>query len=260
MPSSGTAAITAGRDVIIADAFRKMRVLAVGQTLDSTTISDSLPRLNFILANLSSRGLPLWTYQTLQIPQVAGQLSYKIGPSGVVDVVAERPLRIFDGCFIRDSSTGTDVDTPLRIISRQEYLMYGSKSVTGIPNSIYYDSGIVDPSDPLLTSPSTGYGTLYAYTPLQSGVARTIFANVQRPIFSMTDGSGPIALQEFDLPQEWYLYLVYALAADLADDYEVPEDRILRLEKRRDEIRESLMDWSVETASTSFAPMAPMGR
>lgn len=259
MASSGNTAITAGRDSIVTDAFRKMRVLALGQTLDTDMLDEALPRLNFILANLSSRGLPLWTYQTLQIPQVANQLSYKIGPSGAVDVVAIRPLRILDGSFIRDSSTGTDNDTPLRMISRQEYLMYGSKGVTGIPNSIYYDSGIVDPSDDTLTSPSEGYGTLFVYTPLQTGVARTIFANVQRPIFSMSTGSGPTAAQEFDLPQEWYLYLVYALAADLADDYEVPEDRILRLEKRRDEIRESLLDWSVETASTTFAPQARWG-
>jgi hypothetical protein len=58
---------------------------------------------------------------------------------------------------------------------------------------------------------------------------------------------------EFDFPAEWYYYLVYALAADIADDNEVPEDRIARLERTRDSLRENLFDWSIETAPMSLS-------
>ncbi len=263
MSSSGTATYVVGRNAMITDAFRKMRVLASGQTISADMLTDSYPRLNFILANLSSKGLPLWTYTLLQIPQVVGAVAYTLGPVAPAavstHVLCPRPLRLLDGSFIRDSTSGTDQDTPLRMISRQEYLQYGSKSVTGIPNTIYYESGMTDAFDSTLTSPSTGYGTLFVYTPLQTSATRTIFANMQRPIFSVSTSLGT-SNEEFDLPQEWYLYLVYALAAELADDYEVPEDRIARLEGRRDQIRSDLMDWSVETASTSFAPMSYAGR
>ena len=252
MPSSGTPSLSVTRNDLLTDAFRKMRVLAEGGTLSATQISDSVPRLNYIITNLSSRGLPLWTYESLEFSLVANQRVYTVGPGADFDCV--RPLRLFDGCFIRDSTNAASpVDTPLREISRQEYMQFGSKFQIGIPNSIYYDSKIVDPADPLKTSPSSGWANLYVYTTLETGQARTLHLNVQRPLFVMTSSG-----DEYDLPQEWYLYLVYSLAADLADDYEVPEDRITRLEKRRDDLMNGLLDWSVETASTTFAPQTQM--
>jgi hypothetical protein len=58
---------------------------------------------------------------------------------------------------------------------------------------------------------------------------------------------------DFDFPSEWFFYLMYALAAEIADDNEASEQRIQRLENRAKELFEGLSDWSVETASTSFA-------
>mgnify|MGYP003350316131 CR=1 FL=1 len=55
-------------------------------------------------------------------------------------------------------------------------------------------------------------------------MTRTIFLEVQRPIQDITDSA-----DVFDLPMEWYEALSKGLAAEVADKYEVPEDRIRRI-------------------------------
>src|SRR5207245_8646431 len=74
--------------------------------------------------------------QTCALP-ISNNITYQIGPtaSGTGAVVTDRPLRIFDP-FIRVNASNQD--TPLTIISRQEYEQFGVKSSTGsIPNSVY---------------------------------------------------------------------------------------------------------------------------
>jgi hypothetical protein len=223
--------------------YKKIRVLAEGGTASATQISDVTLRLNMIIKNCMSNGLMLWTYQQIVVPTVAAQVAYTIGPSGA-NVTTNRPVRIAEyGNFIRQVSGGQNLDTPLRVISRAEYLQFGNKGSLGVINTIYYDSQFNTATTP---SPSTGYGTLYVYV-APSDTSRTVYLNAQRQLFDMTAGT-----DEFDFPGEWYYYLVYALAADIADDNEVPEDRILRLEKTRDTMLANLFDWSVETASTTF--------
>jgi hypothetical protein len=219
MASSGTAGFTLTRDQLINEAYRKLRVIAEGVSANATQIADAASRLNIIIKSCMSDGLALWTYQQYVIPCVVGQQVYTIGPE--------------------------TFDTPLRLISRQEYMGFGNKTASGITNSIYYDSKFTSGA---VTSPGTGFGSLYVYT-TQFDATYTIYVNGQRPIYDMNSGT-----DEFDFPAEWLMYLLYALCAEMADDNEVDEIRIKRLETRADALREKLFDWSVETASTQFAP------
>jgi hypothetical protein len=244
MATTGTASLTCTRDQLITESYKKIRVLAEGQAASATQISDVTLRLNMLIKNAASNGLMLWTYQQIVVPTVATQTTYTIGPVGA-DVTTNRPLRISEyGNFIRQVQAGVNLDTPVRVISRAEYMQFGNKTAPGVINCIYYDSQFNTATTP---SPSTGYGTLYVYVS-PSDTSRTVYLNAQRQLFDMTAGA-----DEFDFPPEWYYYLVYALAADIADDNEVPEDRIQRLERTRDKLNDGLMDWSVETASTTFA-------
>lgn len=245
MASSGTAAFTLTRDQLIAEMYRKLRVTIEGNAPNATQISDAASRLNIIIKNCMSKGLQLWAYQQYVIPNVVGQTTYTIGPVGA-NVTAVRPLRIMEyGNFIRQTLNGNTFDTPLRLISRQEYLSFGNKTAQGVVNSIYYDSKI---DSGAVTSPSVGYGTLYVYV-APFDTTYTIYLNGQRPIYDMNSGT-----DEFDFPSEWFMYLLYALCAEMADDNEVDETRIARLESRAAQLKEELFDWSVETASTQFAP------
>jgi hypothetical protein len=220
-------------------------VIAEGVSANATQIADAASRLNIIIKSCMSDGLALWTYQQYVIPCVVGQQVYTIGPVGA-NVTAVRPLRVMEGGnFIRQVIGTETFDTPLRLISRQEYMGFGNKTASGITNSIYYDSKFTSGA---VTSPGTGFGSLYVYT-TQFDATYTIYVNGQRPIYDMNSGT-----DEFDFPAEWFMYLLYALCAEMADDNEVDEVRIKRLETRADALREKLFDWSVETASTQFAP------
>jgi hypothetical protein len=75
---------------------------------------------------------------------------------------------------------------------------------------------------------------------------RTVFLNVQRPIQDITSTD-----QTFDLPLEWYEVLIKGLAADVADMYEVPEDRITRVKGEYRAALEYVADWGVQ----EWAPM-----
>jgi hypothetical protein len=246
MASTGTAAYTVTRDELIEAAFRLLRVLNETDVPNATQIKWANVALNMLLKNMQSNGLQLWTYQLVAIPMVVGQTSYTIGPSGA-DVTTTRPLRLFDGSYIRDATAPTcPIDTPLRLISRLEYLQYGNKSIQAIPNSVYYQPWITSGST---TSPSTGYGTLFVYTTSQT-TARTIYCNFQRPIYDMTSGT-----DEFDLPQEWFKCLKFMLAGDLAFEYpqvDINWARELRTEGKR--LQDDLQDWSTETAPITMQP------
>jgi hypothetical protein len=246
MASTGTAAFTVTRNELITSSLRVIRVLKETDVANATQIRHANNALNMLLKNMQSNGLQLWTYQLIVIPMVIGKFTYTIGPSGA-DVTTTRPLRLFNGSYIRDASCSPAYDTPLRNISRLEYLQYGNKAVQAVPNSIYYHPGIDLGSG--LTSPSTGYGTVYIYTaPSQN--TRTIYANFQRPIYDVNASDN-----EFDVPQEWFRCLKFMLGGDLSFDYPQVDPawagKVIAMGK---EMQDQLQDWSVETAPVTFQP------
>ncbi len=245
MPSSGTASFTVNRDELIASSFRLLRVLRETDVPNATQIKWASQALNMLLKNMQSNGLQLWTYQLIQIPMVVGQLSYTIGPVGA-DVTTTRPLRLFDGSFIRNTACTPYIDTPLRLISRLEYLQYGNKSVQAIPNSVYWQPWIDDSGG--TTSPSTGYGTLFVYT-TSSVATQTIFCNFQRPIYDISTST-----EEFDLPQEWFRALRFLLASDLSYEYTTDPQIAKDVRDKAKMLHDDLQDWSTETAPVTFQP------
>lgn len=244
--TTGTASFTVTRNELITQSLRILRVLAETDVANATQIRNANTALNMLIKNMQSNGLDLWTYQQIVIPMVIGQNSYTIGPVGA-DVTATRPLRLFEGSFIRDLSCQPYLDTPLRVISRREYLQFSGKFTEAVPNSIYYFAGI-DIADGT-TSPSTGYGTLYVYAnPSQN--TRSIYANFQRPLYDMTSGT-----DEFDLPQEWFRCLSFMLAGELAWTYpKVDPGYAKEIRAMGRDLQQELQNWSVEETSMYMQP------
>ena len=251
MASTGTTNLSLTRDQLISASLRTLRVLQEGQTANANQITTGAEAINTLIANWQSNGLQLWTYQWLTIPCQVNKTSYTIGPSGA-DVTNVRPLKLMEsGCYIRNTLTTPYVDTPLIVLSRTDYANFGSKSSQGTPNSIYYQPGIDVAGG--TTSPATGYGTLYLYTtPVDAN--HQIVGNFQRPIYQMTAGT-----DEFDFPQEWFLALRFGLAEVLADEYEVPEARLVRVAQQAERYHQKVQDWSVEEAPFRFQPDFRMG-
>lgn len=243
MASSGFASFTMTRDGMILSALRLLRVLQEDQTLSAYDIYSGNEAVNILLKNWQVRGFILALYQQIAVPMVTDQQSYTIGPVDA-DVIIERPIQVIDGSFVRSGTTDTD----LRIISRQEYEQVTSKSTSGSIAGIYYKPAIdIAPDLPLYpTSPSIGYGTLYVYLPSINDT-QTVYINTRRAVQDMISGG-----DEFDLPQEWFLPLRWGLAAQLADEYEVPEDRCNRIQKTAEMYLEQMIDWQRELYDINY--------
>ncbi len=248
MATSGTASFTVTRDGLIESALRTLRVLQVGQTPETTQVNLAAESVNMILKNWQAQGLILTCFQQIAIPCVAAQTSYTLGEVGA-DVLVPRPLRLFNGSFIRKTVSGVVTDTTLENINRQKYEQVRTKAVSGPTAMVYYEPSIYITATPPTypTSPSTGLGILYLFYPSVDNTF-TIYGNFQRPVYDINTAG-----EEFDLPQEWFLALKFGLAAVLADEYEVPEARCSRLMQMANFFRGELEQWQSLANDVNFA-------
>ena len=107
-----------------------------------------------------------------------------------------RPMELIEARIHR----ADDNETPLRMLSRQEYMNLADKDATGLANSVYLD-------------PQRTNAKLYVW-PACDDVQDWIMATVRTRIEDL-DAVG----NNFDLPAEWYESLVYNLAVRLGAEY-----------------------------------------
>src|SRR5208282_4814569 len=235
----------------IIDALQDLRVLGDGATPTQNDQTDAMRKLNFILKKLPTEGSVLWSRDQLVIPMVANQTVYTVGPPGSgANVIAYRPLRAYDGCFQRYTSGGQNYDTSLRMLSRLEYQQISNKGVPGIINSWYYDPQMAGtPGSTGAYDPSLAVGFFYFYVTAQDNT-RTAYVEVQRSLQEIVAITNVL-----DVPMEWYGAISKRLAADIADKYEIPDARIVRVKQEAKEMWKEIMDWgATEQAPMYFIP------
>lgn len=242
MSSSGTDTFTVNRDAMTTASLRVLRVIQDGQVPTTQQLNDGAQAMNMLLKNWQSKGLIVSKVGQIVVPCVANQQSYTIGPSGA-DVTSVRPLMVLDGTFIRKGST----DTTLRNIKRQEYEQVSAKASAATTNAVYYFPGINIAGG--VTSPGTGWGTLFLLYPSVDNTY-SIYLNTLLPVYDMTSSTN-----EIDLPKEWFRAIKFGLAADMADEYEVPEDRIARLMAISDKMLMELEMWQKTLVNIAFGEM-----
>ncbi len=240
--------LTLTRDQIILDVLQDLR--QVDQTVTTPSANDVTVcalKLNLLLRRLPIGGALLWTRDTLVIPTVANKNTYTIGPSGA-DFTSYRPLRCFNGSFIRFTSGTQNFDTTLTLLSRLEYDQLGNKGALGVANSFYYDPQMTTTPN-VAYNPANAMGILKLYVE-PSDASRTVYLEVQRPIQEMVSSGDAI-----DVPMEWYDAIIKGLAAMVADKYEVPEQRIVRIKNEAKAAIAELTDWgATEQAPVTFQP------
>jgi hypothetical protein len=143
----------------------------------------------------------------------------------------DRPLRVLQA-VVRDSS---DQDTTVDLISQQDYFDLSSKTTIGTVNQIHYD-------------PQMNAGVLYVW-PSPDDVTSTLELIVERPIEDMDS-----ALNDFDVPQEWYEPILYGLAERAAIFFHVNEKIAIMLSKKADIYLKDAMDADVENTSLFLSP------
>lgn len=226
------------RDQIISAALRKLQVLELGTTPDADTVTNAAQSLNLMIKAWQTQGIKLWTIQEYIVPLVASQNSYKIGATvggDTVDISTDKPLKVVQA-WLRNTQVTPNVDTPVQILSRQEYNMLGSKSATGQINSIWYD-------------PRQNYGVLHTYLTPDANTATNydLYLVGQKPIDDIS-----LSTDVPNFPVEWMQALVWGLADELSIEYGCHINQRQEIATKANAYRSALEDWDTEASSTYF--------
>lgn len=229
MATSGTYTFTVTAQNIVEAALRVLQVYGIGDPIPAQAITDTMEALNIWVKAMVKGGLFLWTVQDLQVPMVAAQATYSVGPLSS----QPRPLRILDA-YLRNSSGN---DTTLSVTSRYDYDTLGLKSAQGIPNQLFYD-------------PQLGNGVITLYNvPIEAGSTLHIIAQRQIQDFTSTSDNP-------DFPQEAFQMLKWGLADEISLEQGAREAIIDRVAMRAKAYRTEFEDWQMaqEAASVYFSP------
>jgi hypothetical protein len=239
MPTTYTYSIT--RDTIITEALRDVGVLGRTQVASPTDITIASTALNIFIKGMMTKGVTLWKIQENVIHLTVSVSTYLMGANSTYQydttgaALKVRPLKILDqGNFVRaNPSDPFPADTPVSLLGRNEYEMYGSKSTTGVVNSFFYD--------PQLTN-----GILSVY-PTPADSLRELHLFGQMPFADMNSASDAP-----DYAQEWYDVLELGLARKLVLKYGCDEATEKRIEMRYRESLNDGLNFSVDEGSTYF--------
>lgn len=234
------------RDQIISIALRKLGVLELGDTPDANTLANANMSLNLLIKQMSTEGLKLWKNQELVIPLTSSKTLYVLGGStsdlmydslSPTTAITDRPLKALQA-FYRNVSTTPVIDTPVMLLSKQEYNVLGSKASTGTANSVFLDVKALSSLLYVYLTPDT-----FSQSNLQLHLVAQMPLN---DIMLSTDIP--------DFPNEWMNTLVWNLADQLAIEYGVPMNYRQEIAQRAMTYKAQLNDWDVDAYSTSFSP------
>lgn len=229
--TSGSTDFSVTRDDIIKRALRLIGVVAQGETPTTDQTTEAAFALNSLVKAWQADGMPLWAIKSYSVPLTAGTSAYEIGLTKAINI--PKPLKVLQAY---NHSTTSDVDIPMRIITKQEYNILGNKTSSGNPIQVYYN-------------PQSEYGILNVF-PVPSTTeqaANTIVIHYQRP-FEDFDASTDTP----DFPQEWYDAITYGLACRLAPEYGVAmADRKL-LWQEMTIIKQDALNFGLEEGSLYF--------
>jgi hypothetical protein len=146
-----------------------------------------------------------------------------------------RPIRVIDG---RRYNLTSQIEVPLAEMDRGEYMDMPNKTSTGAVNSYFYDrrGGPVDS------------GLIY-FWPAPADTSEAVKLTIARPVEIFTAaGNTP------DFPEEWIRAAEWGLADEIADEYDVPEPKRSRIERRAAQYLQEVNWFERELVSIEFVP------
>ena len=194
MTTSNSYNFSTNATALIKGALRLAGVIASGETPTATQYSDALESLNMMVKGWESDGMPIWDTVNYTITPVAGQTTYTLNNP--------KPLKCLQAW---NRNTLSNIDIPMRLLTRNDYNMLGNKSTLGNPIQAYFQPNRDDSSVYLFPTPDSTAASQV-----------TIYLVCQRP-FEDFDS----LLDSPDFPQEWYEALKYGLATRLAGEYNI---------------------------------------
>jgi hypothetical protein len=225
--------ITTTAQRLITDAYRDSGLIAQTQTPNAGQLADGLSRLNDIINFEQTQGLKLFLFQDIEVPLTAGQNTYTLMTGGSVNIT--KPQNVVDGYFL--DSNG--VQRPIFSLSWNEWVRLSQVTQTGQINNYFVDKQFDRLVVKFWNVPDTtaATGTVHLIARVQASNLATVGANVA-------------------FPPEWFIFLRWALASDLAVGQ--PAEMISRCDQKKAEYKAALEAFDVEDASLQFQ-MDPRG-
>lgn len=146
-----------------------------------------------------------------------------------------RPIKILDA---RRYNLASAIDVPLSEMDRLEYADMPNKTSTGAVNSFYYDR----------RAGTNVQGLIYLW-PSPQTTDEIIKMTIARPIDDFN-----VPGDDADLPQEWIRAIEWGLADEIADDYDVPDPKRTRIERRAAQYLAEVNFWERELVAIQFVP------
>lgn len=219
------------RDEIATAALRKLGVIAEGQTPSAQNLADAQVALNSTIAELRSKGMPLWARSEYTFTPTTN--SYTIGEGMTLNTPF--PVRLLQA-YRLDSS---NAKVPMEIVAREDFNILPRNS-NGIPIKVNYQ-------------PFINYGTISIWPTPDSTKTATITLVYQRPFQYFTTGT-----ETMDFPEEWYNAIIYKTAVLLAPEWGIPlQDRQMLMTEAKQYIDDALENGQ-EDASLFIQPQRRM--
>jgi hypothetical protein len=241
--ASGTTNWSHNRDDIISRALRICGNLGQGETPSANAITEGAMALNDLVKEYQADGMPLWKINTVQFVYTLTN-SYSVGIGKTVNNVA--PLKILQA-FNRDTSVTPNTDSPILMITYQDYLYLGAKTSSGTPSQMFYktpgEGGTIPNTDIL--------GTITVYPqPDAITVANKQCVIVGQFPFENFDASTDIP----DFPSYWFNALIWGLAADLSFEYGVGLAERGMIRNAAEAKKETALSFGTEEGSLYLRP------
>lgn len=181
---------------------RALRIVGTGvppgEAIPADQLLGAVEALNEIVKELQNDHIFLWSVKTLLQTLASSTASYSLAST-------DPKVLWIENAYIRQSN----VDTPLQQINYAEYLDIANKTQSGVPTHFCTD-GNRDP-------------TLYVWPVPTSALSLYMTAVTSLEDWESSTGTA-------DFPARFKRALIYTLAADLCDDYNIPEGRANRIE------------------------------
>lgn len=184
-------------DVLVTLAFRRAGLVSITQTPRETELKHGRLVLENVVDELAVYGGPFArTTAFINVSITKGQTEYPL-PATVLDLLS--PAMYIDPT--NTDITRADGETPIDLVSEEEWTKYSSKSASGRPIKMYADR---TSSDDIVTA---------VLWPVPDEAGATVRFYVQRRLADTDDGGATLDLQTY-----WNPYIISRLAARLAQD------------------------------------------
>jgi len=196
--------LTTARDLII-KALKEIQVGAEGETLSAETMNDGLDSLNLMLGVWGGRGLATMAEIQETLLLTAAKVSYMIGVTSLAlptDINSAKPHRIVSA-FVRDAS---NMDTPITLISREEYNALLDKTTAGLPELLFQDPGATQQTNHVMT--------FFLYPVPDATTTYTIHLSSEKPLTRIAALDSHITM-----PDHYISGIVPNLAIQIAPQY-----------------------------------------